>query len=93
MPDPFLNFQDSHQAPSRRALAVVPSDTVDYLSDAGQVVPKGLYIGSAGNVRVRPVDDTTTVDFLNVPAGTILPVRARRVLATGTTATNIVALC
>jgi hypothetical protein len=92
MPDPFEHHADAVIAPARSAINVVPSDTTDYLSDVGQVVPKGLYVGGAGTVRVRLVDDVTTVDFVAVTAGTLLPVRPRRILATGTTATNIVAL-
>lgn len=93
MPDPFSNRPDTHEQPSRRARTVVPSDTVDYLTDAGQLVPKGLYVGGAGSLRVRFVDDTVPVDFLNVQPGFLLNGRVRRVLATGTTATAIVALC
>ena len=33
-----------------------------------------LYIGAAGHVEVTPVGQTTTVVFLSVPAGTVLPV-------------------
>lgn len=36
--------------------------------------------------------DGATVTFENVPSGTVLPVSCKRVLATGTTATGIVAL-
>jgi hypothetical protein len=60
--------------------------------------PGTLYVGSAGTVVLLPFvsqgADTTTnnakVTFPTVPAGTILPVLTRRVIATGTTATGFV---
>jgi hypothetical protein len=66
--------------------AVTASDTVDL-----PVVCRALYIGGAGNlVAVSSAGDAVT--FTAVQAGSILPVQAKRVNATGTTATNIVAL-
>lgn len=68
------------------AAAVTPSDTIEL----GPC--KALYIGGAGNVSVWMPGRESPVTFFAVPVGTVLPVSARRVLATGTTATNIVAL-
>jgi hypothetical protein len=67
------------------ASAVTPSDT-DTLAAA-----RGLYVGGAGDVAIETAaGDTLT--FTAVPAGTFLPIAAVKVLATGTDATNIVAL-
>lgn len=70
--------------------AVTPSDTAD-LPDG----PCGaLYIGVSGDVcLVSPEAPTTDqgVVFKSVPIGP-LPIGARRVRSTGTTATNIVAV-
>lgn len=52
---------------------------------------RGLWIGGAGTISVIATNDTAAVSF-TVPAGTLLPVFAKKVMATGTTATNIVAL-
>jgi hypothetical protein len=74
---------------ARNAVAVVPSDTVDLPTPA-----KALYIGSAGNVTILPInatDDTQTVQFANHPVG-YMPVQVRRVMAAGTSASGIVAL-
>lgn len=73
--------------PASEALAVTPSD-----SDADwDPVPRGLYIGGAGDVTVKMMGSNgNVVTFTAVPAGTILPIRARRVNSTGTTATAIV---
>jgi hypothetical protein len=90
MPDRFARFSDSLGNPARRAIAVTPSDSTDFLNTGD--VPKSLYIGGAGTLVVQMVDDTATVTFSGLLAGTTLDVRPRRVLATGTTATNIIAL-
>ena len=50
-----------------------------------------LYIGTAGNLKVRTVagDDVT---FQGVNTGTFFPVNVVKVFATGTSADNIIAL-
>lgn len=73
--------------PARNAETVTPSDTLD-LPD----VTRGLYVGGSGDVKVNMADTGAAVVFVLVPAGTLLPVRVSRVLATGTTATDMVAL-
>ena len=61
-------------------------------SDSSTIAPTvGIYVGGAGNVKVDLVDGGT-VTFSAVPVGTILPIQATRVYATGTTATLMVAL-
>jgi len=56
---------------------------------------KALYVGTAGDITLVTAGDLsvagTPVLFKAVPVGT-LPVQVRRVLATGTTATDLVAL-
>ena len=71
--------------PAENAIAVTPSDSVDLTG----APCRALYIGTGGNLSV--IIGGATVTFSNV-AGGILPIRASRVRATGTTATNIVAL-
>ena len=71
--------------PAEYAAAVTTSDSVNFT-----YITRGLYIGGAGNVSVLLADDTTVV-FNGAVAGSILPIRAKRV-NTATTATNIVAL-
>ena len=85
--DGLLNHGRDASGPARRAGAVTPSDAVDLT-----VYAKALYVGAAGNVRVLTVggEDADAVTFANHPVGW-LPVQVRRVLATGTTATQIVA--
>lgn len=85
MSDAFRHSADATFAPARRLLAVTPSDVADLA-----VIPKALHIGVGGTISIIGADDTDPVT-LTVDAG-LLPVRARRVRATGTTATSIVAL-
>ena len=75
-----------------RAASVTPSDTANIPSVSGGT-NNGcvLYIGSAGNLRVQTVggDDVT---FNNINTGAFIPVQIVKVYATGTTASNILAL-
>jgi hypothetical protein len=73
-------------APYHDAAAVIPSDTTDLPK-----VARGLHIGGAGDVKLT-LWSGATVTLAGIPAGTERRVVARRVWATGTTATNIVAL-
>ena len=85
MPIPATNSIPSSN-PAGYAAEVTTSDTVDLTS-----VARGLYIGVGGNVNVV-MPDGSTVLFVGCGSGTILPVNVRRVMATSTTATSIVAL-
>ena len=67
------------------AQGVTPSDTTELK------YVRGLYIGGAGNVAVT-TDSGNVVTFSSVTAGTILKIGVKKVMATNTTATNIVAL-
>lgn len=83
MPAPYSMTPDSC---AQNAFAVTPSDSADLPAPA-----RALYVGGSGNVRINDTGNGA-VTFVGVAAGSILPVMARRVYATGTTATNIVAL-
>jgi type 1 fimbria pilin len=87
MADNFSTLGDTPSAPSTYALAVTPHD-VNALTD----IPKALYVGSAGNITMRGLNGAADQVWKNVPAGAILPFRARYVRATGTTAADILAL-
>lgn len=73
-------------SPAVLGSAVTPSDETDFTR-----LTRALWVGGAGNVVVVWYDDTTST-LEAVPAGTMLPVRAKRVNDTNTTATAIVAL-
>jgi hypothetical protein len=68
-----------------KAAAIVPSDATDL-----PAVTDAIYVGGAGVVAVV-FQDQSVVNFTAV-AGQVLLLRARRVNATNTTATLLVAL-
>lgn len=72
--------------PARGAFAVTKSDATVFSQPT-----RALYVGGAGDVAVRMLDQTT-VTFVGVPAAGLLPIRVDKVLSTGTTATSIVGL-
>lgn len=74
----------SHAA--EKAVAVTPNNDAVLIDGL-----RALYVGGAGNVSVVTWRDDT-VTFVNVPEGAIIPIRVKRVRATDTTATNILAL-
>jgi hypothetical protein len=85
-PSLFQHAQN-YTAPYRFGAVVTPNDGVDLATPA-----RALWIGGAGAVNVDFDGDAGTVLLSGVPAGTLLPIAARRVRATSTTATLIVAL-
>ena len=85
MASPSNNLIDSNM-PATKAAAVTPHDSTNLAS-----LTRSLYIGGDGNI-VCVFPDGDAITFSNVVAGTILPVRVKRVNSTNTTATNIVAL-
>lgn len=72
--------------PARDAAAVTPSDSAQI-----SPVARALYVGGSGDIKLV-TEEGTTVTFQDIVAGSILPVKATKVFATDTTATNIVAL-
>lgn len=87
MADPFALWQDSISAPARRPFTITPHD-----SEPLAIVPKALRVGNGGTIVLRGIDAAADVTFVNVADGEVLDVRAEYVRATGTTATDIVAL-
>lgn len=73
-------------ASAYRAIVAATSDTVDLPGG----IANGLYIGVAGALKIRGADGVD-VTFPNVIAG-YLPIKAKRVWATGTAATGIMAV-
>lgn len=74
-----------------RCLAVTTSDTVDLAPfSQNQMLTGIIYVGGAGNVTAV-MQDGSTVLFTAPPVGALLPIAVRRINATGTTATALVA--
>lgn len=74
-------------APADSFPAITPSDSTDF----AEGVCRGIYVGVAGDVvAVDKAGNATT--FKNAIAGSILPIEAKRVNATNTSASDLVAL-
>jgi hypothetical protein len=72
-------------SPFKVGTALTKSDsTVIPLTDA-------LYVGGGGDVAVT-FENAATVTFVGVPTGTVLNVKVKKLLSTGTGATSVVAL-
>lgn len=85
MSDDFDSHTTGLTAPASSALAILPDSGADLA-----FVTRAIYVGAGGNLAVV-MRSGSTVTFLDVPGGTILPIRARRVLA-ATTAAALVGL-
>ncbi|WP_068072742.1 spike base protein, RCAP_Rcc01079 family [Novosphingobium lentum] len=86
MTEQFAYQSDTTISPSRAPYAVTPSDTVEL-----PFIPKGVYVGSGGDVVLRGVGGASDVTYRNLPDASYIAVRVQFVRATGTTAANIVA--
>ena len=78
-------FQTTPDSVAQQCVAITPAD-----SDLSAQV-RALYIGGIGDIKITDPQGNA-VTFVNVQTGSILPVMAKRVWSTGTTATNIVGL-
>lgn len=90
--DPFL--RSSQSLPVESALAVTPSDTANLAPPSGDPnkATRALLIGGAGNMQLDMADGSTvTLTFPATACGLMLPIAVKKVHATGTTATGIVA--
>lgn len=82
-------YNDSPLGSASTALAVTPHDSNEVTSNG--TYPRALWVGGAGNLTVTMADGGDVL-FSAVPAGTMLDIQVSHVKATGTAATNIVAL-
>lgn len=85
MADTFTSQAVSLESPAFHVVAITAADA-DLATDV-----RALYVGTGGNVKIT-TSGGTTATFANVPSGTLLPVRCRRVWTTGTTATDFTGL-
>lgn len=72
--------------PASHAAAITPSDDADLT-----FATRAIYVGTTGDLTVILRDDTAPVTLKSAAVG-YHPIQARRVMATDTTATNLVAL-
>lgn len=86
MADTFPTSAQLSWEPGARHYAVTPHDSTDFTASF-----RALYIGTGGDVVIVDMN-STAVTYKNVPAGTVIPMRGRRVNSTSTTATDIVGI-
>jgi len=74
------------QVPADDAAVITPNDSSEL-----DIFTRAIYVGGAGDIKVKMVGSGDNITFVGVPAGSILPIRVRKVY-TDTTATNLIAL-
>lgn len=83
--DQFAGTQAGLQSPALYIEAITPNDGADLAR-----VTRALNVAQGGTVRVVTAAGVT--GDVHIAAGVAFPIRVRRVLATGTTATGIAGL-
>lgn len=86
MADRFEGMAISYDAPAIHGFSITPNDSTD-LSE----VTRAIWVGGAGDLALVLMSGAT-LTLPSVPAGTLIPVRAARILATGTDATGLAGL-
>ncbi|MBB5411914.1 hypothetical protein HDG34_005880 [Paraburkholderia sp. HC6.4b] len=84
--DQFSNLRPMLDSPARNFFLIEPSDS-EQLPER----PRAIRVGIAGDVAVIG-DHGVEVLFENCYAGEVLPIRPIQIKASGTTASNLVAL-
>ncbi|WIY51555.1 hypothetical protein O9Z70_08630 [Devosia sp. YIM 151766] len=85
MSDYFENTHSGLTSPASRAIAIAPDDNADL-----SLTTRAIYIGGGGDLTVT-MRDGGQATFTGLAAGTLLPIRVRRVLE-ASTATQLVGL-
>jgi len=80
--------QKNQESPADTSYVVTPADGVEI----GAFLPRAIYVGVGGDINMRLEGDEAPVLFKGVQDGSLLPVKARMIYSTSTTATNIVAI-
>ena len=83
--DLFESNSPGLNAPAKHAAAIVPHAT-----DELAFVTRAIWVGGVGSVVAKMLDGTI-VTFTAVPAGTLLPIRAKAIVDTST-ATLMIAM-
>ncbi len=86
MTDAYSSYTPGLTSPGTRAFAITPNNSEDLPH-----VPRAIYVGGSGNIAVV-TQGGDEVTFTSVFAGSLLPVRVKRVKDTGTTATLMIGI-
>lgn len=84
--DNFANYSSGLNSPASTGFSILPSDSGDFTN-----YPRAIYVGTGGHVSIVDLAGNTIL-LKNVQSGTILPVRAKQVRSTGTTAGDLIGL-
>lgn len=87
MADTYSTFAPSLDSPAEHAAAGGSGDDATDLTNSTRAV----FVGGAGAMKVTMVGGEA-VTFTGISAGTVLPLRIKRLWATGLTASNIMLL-
>lgn len=87
MADRYQNFPSSKESPIDFVFDITANNSANLA-----YTTRAIYIGNGGNIQLETVGNNTTVILKNVVAGTILPLRVRKVYANNTTANSIVGM-
>ncbi len=83
MTDNFPYTATGMSGPATNAFDIIPDDAADLTQ-----ITRALYTGSGGDIALI-MQGGGMVTFKAVPAGVILPLRIKKIMLTGTTATNM----
>lgn len=83
--DALWGFRKDFLGSGSKFAAITPHNSTDI------PLTRAVYVGGAGNLVAVDADNTATT-FTAVAAGTLLPIRVRRINSTDTTATALVAI-
>jgi len=86
MADEYSSHGSALDSPGIRHYAITPHASTDEA-----IAFRAIWVGVAGNVVVVAMDGTA-VTYKGCAAGSIIPMRGRRVNATNTTATDLVGM-
>lgn len=86
MADEFAVYNVLPDHPGGKSEPITPNNSTDLAE-----VSRGLWVGVGGTITMRLADDTADRVFLGVAAGEH-PFRVKRLSASGTTATDMLAL-
>lgn len=86
MPDRFASFVPGLESPATHGFAITPADGTDLAETT-----RALYVGVGGAVALVLASGAELV-LTGVPGGALLPLRVKRIKATGTSASALVGL-
>jgi len=84
MPRDFGDFTTGLDNPASQSFVITPNDATDL-----PFITRGLYVGATGDVAVLLAFDEVAVTFPAMVGGSLYPLRVKKVLAAGTTATGL----